>query len=564
MKRGSHASRRRVRHGASRPWLALLAGVLALVSPGCRTLPDEPAREASVAWAQPADSPLGRSFAPWMQGPASRAGVHLLPHGDESFGLRAASAEQARHTLDLQYYIVADDAAATLLLARALRAADRGVRVRLLVDDVGTADADHLLESLDAHALIEVRLYNPFSQRRAGWFARALEYLGHSDRLGQRMHHKLWVVDNAVAIVGGRNLGDAYFAFDRERQFADLDALIVGPLVRPLSQGFDGYWNSDAARSLRRDRSPQAEAQGLSRARSVLQQRERQFRESAYAQALRAAGLGSALHEGRIDLVAARGAVVDGRPPLPEPAVVAGAGDPADAGAGGPAARVVADANGARGEGGAAPQPGPLIELLRSVVAVTRRELLLVSPYFVPGDRGVEAICALQARGVRVRVLTNSLASTDVPVVHAGYARKRPALLACGVELFELKPGPKGERRGLSSGASLHAKAVVADRQVAILGSMNLDPRSRRVNTEIALRLDSAELGAQLGALFDEAVRPESVYRPVLEADGDEPRLHWLSTDDGRPVRHRHEPAASLWRHLASDLLGILAPEEML
>lgn len=555
MNRGSHASR---------PLLALLAGVLALVSPGCRTLPDEPPRAASAAWVQPADSPLGRSFAPWMQGPSSRAGVHLLPHGDESFGLRAASAEQAQHTLDLQYYIVADDAAATLLLARALRAADRGVRVRLLVDDVGTADADHLLESLDAHALIEVRLYNPFSQRRAGWFARALEYLGHSDRLGQRMHHKLWVVDNALAIVGGRNLGDAYFAFDRERQFADLDALVVGPLVRQLSQGFDGYWNSDAARSLRRDRSPEAEAQGLSRARSVLQQRERQFRESAYAQSLRAAGLGSALHEGRIDLVAARGTVVDGRPPLPEPVAAAGAGDPANAGVGGPAARVVADATGAAGEGGVAPQPGPLIELLRSVVAVTRRELLLVSPYFVPGDRGVEAICALQARGVRVRVLTNSLASTDVPVVHAGYARKRPALLACGVELFELKPGPKGERRGLSSGASLHAKAVVADRQVAILGSMNLDPRSRRVNTEIALRLDSAELGAQLGALFDEAVRPESVYRPVLEAGGDEPRLHWLSTDDGQAVRRAYEPEASLWRHLTSDLLGILAPEEML
>ena len=188
-----------------------------------------------------------------------------------------------------------------------------------------------------------------------------------------------------------------------------------------------------------------------------------------------------------------------------------------------------------------------------------------MSPYFIPSERGVGSLCSLVNKGVHVRVLTNSLASTDVPVVHAGYARFRPRLLACGVELYELRPGVKPARRGLSSGTSLHAKAVIVDRAMLIVGSMNLDPRSRRLNTEVALRIESPTLGAQLGALFDEAIIHDQVFRVQLaEAGNPDAPLIWLGAEKGRPVRLENEPLASWWRNFVSGLLGALAPYELL
>jgi putative cardiolipin synthase len=354
-----------------------------------------------------------------------------------------------------------------LLLQRALRAAQRGVRVRLLIDDLYAVGRDFDLATLAAQPNVEVRLFNPFLRRGPLGLSRLLEFLGDSTRLNRRMHNKLWIADNALAVIGGRNLGDAYFDVREESHLADLDLLAGGPVVAEISGSFDAYWNSEWA-------VPIGAFLGESPASAQLQQllqrmdaRAEQFRESGYARTLRATDLGRLLRGGGLELAPARASVLYDDPAKPR--------------------------DGSDGTG------GKILPVLRGAIEAAQREVLLISSYFIPSERGVGVLCGLASRRVRVRVLTNSLASTDVPVVHAGYARYRPRLLACGVALHERRPGDSSARSArarLSSGASLHAKAVVVDRKWVLLGSMNLDPRSRLSNTEVAVSVESATLGA--------------------------------------------------------------------
>ena len=512
-------------------WRSLTALFFTGLVSGCAVLHPDMPRVPSYAFEHPEETSLGRSFAPGLAGSPGLSGFHLLVSGEEAFIVRAATAEAAQKTLDLQYFIVAGDATATLLLYRALRAAERGVRVRLLVDDVGTSDHDDLLAILDAHPNIEVRAYNAFSGRGGWGLSRVLEYLGDSARLNRRMHNKLWIADNAVAVVGGRNLGDAYFAANPDNDFADLDTFVAGPLVKEASRSFDAYWNSAAAIPIKGFSATPPGPEQLAAILAQLKTRADKFRETDYGKSLRATDLGRLLRSGQFSLVAAPAEILHDAPDksLPQGAEQV------------------------------------IFSALRSTILAARREALLISPYFIPSDRGVAGLCSLVGKGVRVRILTNSLASTDVPVVHAGYARYRPRLLACGVELYEMQRGAKTTRRGLSSGASLHAKAVIADRAALIIGSMNLDPRSRQVNTEVAVRIESPILGEQLGALFDEAVAPDQAFRVELAEPGNAAAaLVWLGENDGKAVRLDSEPLASWWRHFVSGFLGGLAPEELL
>ena len=512
-------------------WRSVLSLLVIAQFSGCSAMRPDAVREASYAFEHPQDTSLGRNFSLRLAQTPGLSGFHLLVSGEEAFVARAATAEAAQKTLDLQYFIVSGDASATLLLYRALRAAERGVRVRLLVDDVGTHDGDDLLATLGAHPNISVRVYNPFSGRNPLALARFLEYLGDGQRLNRRMHNKLWIADNAVAVVGGRNLADVYFAVNRDDDFADLDAFVAGPLVREISQDFDAFWNSDAAIPIRSFLAQPPGAEQLAEILVRLKERADKFRDSEYAQTLRATDLGRPLRSGQLPLVAAP-------------------------------AQIIGDAPGKAVREG---QEQPIAAALRSSILAARREAILISPYFIPSERGVQGLCSLVERGVRVRILTNSLASTDVPVVHAGYARYRPALLACGVEVYELRAGAKATRQGLSSGASLHAKAVIVDRSVLIVGSMNLDPRSRHVNTEVALRIESDELGEQLARLFDESVTPDQAFRVELAESGNaQSALIWLGEEGGQVMRYDGEPLASVWRRAVSSLLGALAPEELL
>jgi len=511
-----------------RQFLGLLA--VTLLS-ACSALHPEGPRVASYAFEHPEETSLGRSFAAQLGDAPNLSAFHLLVSGEEAFIVRAATAEAAQKTLDLQYYIVANDATATLLLYRALRAAERGVRVRVLVDDQGTHDRDDLLAKLDAHPNIEVRAYNPFSGRNLWMVSRVLEYLGDSARLNRRMHNKLWIADNAVAVMGGRNLGDAYFSANVDGDFADLDTFVAGPLVRDISRSFDAYWNSASSIPINTFSATPPGAEQLASIQTQLKARAESFHDTDYAKSLRSNDFGRSLRAGQLMLVTAPAEILHEEPEKTP----------------------------------ATESEQAIVSALRSTILSAQQEVLLISPYFIPSERGLNGLCSLAGKGVRVRILTNSLASTDVPIVHAGYARYRPRLLVCGVELYELRPGMKTIRRGWSSGASLHAKAVIVDRRMLIIGSMNLDPRSRNLNTEVAVRIDSPVLGEQLAALFGEAVAPDQAFRvELLESGNARAGLRWSGEEEGKAILLESEPMASWWRRFLSKWLGDFAPEELL
>jgi len=523
--------------------LAALVGLL----PGCAGLPRiDLARPTTHAWQQPGETALGRRYAvtpmPAHEGvPARDSAVRALVTGPEAFDARAALAAAAQRTLDLQYYIVRDDATTRLLLRRVLQAARRGVRVRLLVDDLDALGKDLDLATFAAAAPAQVRVFNPFATRGRFGPAHLLELIGDARRLNRRMHNKLWIADNAVAVVGGRNLGDEYFDASQTLNFADLDVLLAGAAVPEVSASFDAYWNSPWAMPVQAFVRRAPEAAAVREFEAVLQAQEERFQASDYAAALRDGGLGRALRAGDLAL---------------EPAAAEVFHDPPS--------KVAPDHDGLRG-------PSALATRFQQRLGEAREELLIVTPYLIPSPQGLQTLAALVRRGVRVRVLTNSLASAEfVPAAHAGYSRHRAALARAGVELHEMRPAfqasPLRWRNPARwSAGSLHTKTFVVDRQHVVIGSMNLDPRSRDVNTEIALLLDSPGLGRALGGLFDEAVEPERTWRVQwVEPAGTVPHLRWSTEDGGRTVQTAHEPGVGLARRALSGLLRALAPEALL
>ena len=493
---------------------------------------------ASTAWDRPAETALGRAYARELNAHPGQSGFYVLDDGREAFLARAALAETAERTLDLQYYHVGEDATADILLLRLIRAAQRGVRVRLLLDDLYAARRRFDIATLASHPRIEVRLFNPFATRGTMGLGRLLEFFGNPARLNRRMHNKAWIADNAVAISGGRNLGDHYFDAQPDRNFADLDLLMAGPVVRELSRGFDDYWNSESAVPAEAFLAETPGADAFAQFELALIARLETFRETEYAKAVRETPLAGYVRTGNFPLIPAPARAYHDHPDL--------------------------------ARSGAPEEPQGLVRTrVRPLIESAQREVILISPYFIPSDRGIETLGALVQRGVRVRVLTNSLASTDVPAVHSAYARQRGKLLARGVELHEFRPSPSvtAGRAALfgSSRASLHAKAVIVDRAQVSVGSMNLDPRSRTHNTEVAVFAQSAILGDRLGRLFDESVLPAHSFRVTLSVAGDAgSALVWTGEKDGKPERHGSEPLAGFWRRAAAALLGLFAPDDML
>ncbi len=432
----------------------------------------------------------------------------------------------AERTLDVQYYIWRDDITGTWLLHALRQAADRGVRVRLLLDDNGVAGMDATLLALDRHPGIEVRLFNPFSIRRP----KALGYLTHFQRANRRMHNKALIADNQAAIMGGRNVGDEYFGATDGVLFADLDVLAAGAVVPDLSADFDRYWASASAHPVDRIVSPGAaqadDALGLEAGRAQSDPRAQR-----YLEALR----GSRFIP---DLLAGAH--------LPQWAVVEMVSDDPRKGL------------------GQAQKEDLLSHQLQQVLARSPAASLdLVSPYFVPTAAGVDVFRRLAASGVRVRILTNGLEATDVSAVHSGYARYRKALLRAGIELYEMRrgAGPQGHA-GLfgSSGSSLHAKTFALDGQRVFVGSMNFDPRSVHLNTELGFIIDSPALAEAVGQAFDQRV-PAVAYAVRLDGDG---RLVWIERRDGQEVHHTREPGSTLGKRMWIGLLSVLPIEWLL
>ncbi|UYB53656.1 phospholipase D family protein [Xanthomonas sp. AM6] len=471
-------------------------------------------------------TPIDRVVAPLTAAHAGHSGMVILPDNVDAFAVRAVAARAAGRSLDLQYYIWHPDFTGNLLYNELLRAADRGVRVRLLLDDMNVHGSKSVLAALDSHPLIEVRLFNP-TRAREGTLMRGVELVLRFFSVNRRMHNKAWIADGRIAVVGGRNVGDEYFDASRDTNFMDTDAAVVGPAVAQATQIFDAYWNSRTAVPL--GALVQAEPEALPRLRASIDAGLRSARAHPYAQRLRRAPSVRNLLEGERPLHwSAEARIVSDPPEKAE---------------------------------GAPPRADWMTPLLVGEMARAQRELALISPYFVPGDDGMRWIGQLRQRGVAVGVLTNSLAANDVVAVHGGYAGYRVPLLHQGVKLFELKPegDPGGSLFG-SSGASLHTKAFVVDGQEGFIGSFNLDPRSMNLNTEMGLLFRDRAAAAELQRLYQAKVSAPVSYRLALQ-DG---ALRWHDDAAQPPKAWEREPEAGIWRRAAARVIGWLPVESQL
>ncbi len=489
---------------------------------GCVGLPSLQGRSISAAMRDTEDTRLGAAVARSLQPHPGLTGVLPLLDGHDAFAARATLADAAQRSLDIQYYIWRDDLSGTLLLDALRRAADRGVRVRLLLDDNNTAGMDGKLRELEAHPLVEVRLFNPFVHRR--W--RALDYLGDFARVNRRMHNKSFTADNQVTVIGGRNVGDEYFGASDGQLFVDLDVLAIGPVVAEVSEDFDRYWASDSAYPLDLVLGPGTPA-------AVAQTRAGSDAEAvrAYQQAVARSAFVRDLLARRLPFEWAR-------------------------------ARLVSD-DPAKGLGRTGSDEA-MWTRLQALLPRAQREVQLVSAYFVPTASGTEYLAALARRGVEVSVLTNALESTDVPAVHAGYAKRRKPLLEAGVRLFELRRDPaepkvRGRWLGGSSASSLHAKTFAVDRTHVFVGSFNFDPRSARLNTELGFLIESPGLATRLAEQFAGDI-PARSYRLQLE-NGD---LTWVGQGADGMEFWRSEPHVGFWLRLQVWFVSLLPIEHLL
>lgn len=530
---------------ASRRLLAAI--VLFALLAGCAGLPPNTARTPSHALEDTAATRLGQAVAQRAADHPGQDGVYALRDGREAFALRMALIDAAQRSLDLQYYIWRQDTAGQLMFEALWKAAERGVRVRLLLDDHVTGGLDAALAALESHPNIQVRLFNPYANRGL----RIADIVGDFARINRRMHNKAFIADNQIAIVGGRNIGNEYFSAGPGTEFVDLDAALAGPAVRQTSREFDLYWNCESSYPAERFIAPSDATQAAQTLQAwaalaqgaPAQQYLREVRETTLMRQLLS-------HSLPLEWTTARILYDD-------PSKVVERKDRAD---------------------------GHLLPQLLEAMGKPRHELDLVSPYFVPGEEGTRSLTAMSAAGVRIRVLTNALAATDVAAVHAGYRKYRKALLAGGVTLYELKPvlpartgseereerekREKSEGRGEghpygsggSSASSLHAKTFALDRLRVFVGSFNFDPRSSRLNTEMGVVLESPVLAARLSTIFDERV-PNDAYEVRLASDGG---LEWIERSGEGERIWRKEPETSWLRRTWIRLLSVLPIEDLL
>lgn len=473
-------------------WGLLLSMVLIAA---CASLPTGYEKQHSEAIRDTADTSLAKKAAPLLASNPGKSGFYPLPDGVDAMGARLVLAQRAERAIDVQYYYVLTDITGKLLMKELLEAANRGVRVRILLDDISTKGYEDMFASLSAKPNIEVRLANPAARRKT-----RIDMATDFKRLDHRMHNKSITYDNVVTIVGGRNIGAEYFGADDEFNYFDLDVIAVGPAADQVSSEFDLYWNADETVPVTAFVEPDDSPETARKLQQKFDATVEEARATPYAPALESTVVDILLSDESDDLVWAPAEVLFDLP----------FGQTNDLGV-----------------------PGPEIlgGILMAAAAQSTEELFVISPYFVPGDAGVEMFRQLRARGVRCVVVTNSLASTDVAAVYAGYRDYQAPLLELGVELWEIMayPDKPGEQRGASTDRrSLHAKTFAIDRKQWFVGSYNWDGRSRRINTEMGIMISSPELANTMVESASAAL-PNSAWKLRLNAKG---HVEWLDIDE--------------------------------
>lgn len=522
-----------------------LSIILATLVAGCSSLPPGSGfpKLPSTAFAHPEETRVGVLFESEARLHPDKSAFRILSTGADGFATRMQMIDAAQRSLDVQYYIFTADTTGLLLTGSLLAAADRGVHVRILIDDGSTAPGDEQILELAAHPQIEVRIFNPFAYRGHLRLLRSLEFAFDARRLDYRMHNKLFVTDNSTALIGGRNIGDAYFQIDADAQYADDDVFVAGPVVRRLSATFDEYWSSSFAIPVEALAGGKPSKANLARQRQRLDENLRIARRTGvdYLKRAEQGDPFASIIAGRLPLVWSRAQVVCDSPDKKN--VVKGT--------------VV----------------GRLMYgQIEEAANAASSEMIMVTPYLVPTAGELLLLHALRQRNVRVRILTNSLNSTNELSAHAGYVRYRKQLLREGVELYEVRAllGKNSKGSGQSAAMSrhgnygLHAKFFVFDRRKLFAGSMNFDQRSRRLNTETGLIIDSPELAEQTAARFEAMTRPSSAYAVTLQSlSSGKEELVWRTQENEKMVEYTREPSRSSWRRVEAGILVLVPDREL-
>jgi putative cardiolipin synthase len=501
---------------------------------GCATLPDNCDRHESFAYTDTAGTAIGKKVSGGTAAHPGKSGLHLLSNGLDAFVARVVLTHIAERSIDVQYYLYHDDLVGRLFTYQLLKAADRGVRVRLLVDDMDLAGRDLGAAVLDSHPNMEVRLFNPFSRKTS----RISQFITRMGSVTRRMHNKSFTVDNQAAILGGRNIGNEYFAADPDTAFADLDVLAIGTVAQDVSASFDRYWNSELAYPATVMKGKPSKQGELERMRGQLDEFVIRQADSAYLQALRNSNLAEKLRNGRVRYTWGDAHVIYD---MPE--------------------KVLNDTG--KKEFNLTPQLSPYLNSLE-------KELIIFTPYFVPGKSGTATLTQLVKRGVRVRVLTNSLASNDVGIVHSGYSKYRKPLLRGGVELYEINKKltrkQRKEKKGIggSSNVSLHAKSFVFDRKYVFIGTLNLDPRSVIHNTEIGVVLTSEEIARDMGTSFDKNIERAAFRLELVKNRNGTDKILWHERINGQDKTFDVDPYTSFWQRLGISFMRLLPIESQL
>jgi putative cardiolipin synthase len=457
------------------------------------------------------------------QAASEPTGVLLIADNLDAFAVRALAAREAKHSLDLMYYLWYEDSTGKLLIQEAIKAADRGVRVRMLIDDINPRDNDQAYLALDSHPNISVRLFNP-SWLRIGKYLRRVEFCLRMRSLTRRMHNKAWIADGELAIIGGRNIGDPYFDAS-ETNFRDLDALLRGPAVAKTAEIFESFWNCPAARPIGQLSRPRLSKMDMLHALTAIETNL------------------SGAHVTRTDKRGSLPNLIREKGGMHWTENVVVVSDPPDK---------------VRGKS----RQNWLMKMILPIIMTSKNSLEIISPYFVPGAGGVSVLAELVNSGIAVSILTNSLAATDVVAVHGAYAKYRPAILKLGIKLFELQPRARKEKTSVfgSKGASLHTKAFTVDDQVAFIGSFNFDPRSASLNTEMGALFTHPSLIADMRKRFTQEIAGHTSYRLSLKGA----RVAWEGEVDGKKRKFAGEPEAGLGRKLLALLIRFLPIESQL
>ena len=504
--------------------LLTLAAIFALLG-ACATAPFDYPKEHSVAITDTSDTHLAREVKEWTDANGGLSGFYPLQSGTDALGVRLRLMELAERTIDAQYFLMKDDSAGHIFAASLLQAADRGVRVRFLLDDIFTTVEDELLALINQHPQIQVRLYNPVARRGIGMF----NFLGDFKRANRRMHNKSFIVDNQVTVIGGRNIADEYFELRTDAEFLDFDVVGIGPVAGAVSEEFDLFWNH--SRSVPMEAFDDDVKPGnLEDVHEILGEGVIAKHRSIYRHAIES-NLVVELFNGKVPLYAANAVVITDDPEKLLHKV--------------------------------SEDQQTLVNYLSEIAVNAKSEIIVITPYFVPGDAGVAFWREIVANGVRVIIVTNSLASNNHTAVHSAYSKYRRPMLEAGAELFEARANAVDEIHGgggvKPDRLTLHTKGVIIDREKVFVGSLNMDPRSIDLNTEMGVVIDSPELANRLAENIIEDL-PEFAYRVELLDSG---KLQWRCTIEGTEVIESKEPLSTGWQRFKAFLMKIV-PEQQL